>query len=252
MFSFTPYTAVIAFGGRTLRKDKNIAKYINSPESEILYTSKNLLRYLFCQTSIQKLQKCYFVEGYTDVIHYIKPELKTLWPRAEHPNTEQIRMIKRFSPQVTVLYDGDAAGIKASIRGIDMLLEEGLQVKVVLFPDGEDPDSYARKHSKEELSDFLKNSEQDFIAFKTSLLAEETKKDPIKRAQLISEVVASIAVIPDAISRTVYIEDAVKAKDRRGLLSDEVKKLRKKRQYGAYASESVYELNWSSQYFPDS
>ncbi len=244
---------VIAFGGRTLRKDKNIAKYINSPESEIYIKSKSLYGIYFAKSSISKLQKCYLVEGYTDVISLHQAGVENVVASSGTSlTTDQIRMIKRFSPQVTVLYDGDAAGIKASIRGIDMLLEEGLQVKVVLFPDGEDPDSYARKHSKEELSDFLKNSEQDFIAFKTSLLAEETKKDPIKRAQLISEVVASIAVIPDAISRTVYIEDcSQRLKIDEGILSDEVKKLRKKRQYGAYASESVYETEPGlPKYFP--
>jgi len=121
--------------------------------------------------------------------------------------TEQIRMIKRFSPQVTVLYDGDNAGIKASVRGIDMLLEEGLEVKVVLFPEGDDPDSYARKHSPQELKTFLEDSRQDFITFKASLLASELRDDPFERARLITDIVTSIAVIPDAISRTVYIEE---------------------------------------------
>jgi DNA primase len=193
------------------------------------------------------------VEGYTDVISLHQAGVENVVASSGTSlTTDQIRLIKRFSPQVTVLYDGDAAGIKASIRGIDMLLEEGLQVKVVLFPDGEDPDSYSRKHSKDELKDFLKESEQDFIAFKTQLLAEDTKRDPIKRAQLISEVVASIAVIPDAISRTVYIEDcSQRLKIDESILSQEVKKLRKKRQYGAYSSDTSFEQEPGlPKYFP--
>lgn len=234
---------IIAFGGRTLRTDKNIAKYINSPESEIYVKSRSLYGIYFAKSSIAKLQKCYLVEGYTDVISLHQAGVENVVASSGTSlTTDQIRLIKRFAPQVTVLYDGDSAGIKASIRGIDMLLEEGLQVKVVLFPDGEDPDSFARKHTTDELKDFLKNSEQDFIAFKTQLLAEETKRDPIKRAQLISEVVASIAVIPDAISRTVYIEDcSQRLKIDESILAQEVKKLRKKRQYGAYSSETSFE-----------
>lgn len=232
---------VIAFGGRTLRTDKNIAKYINSPESEIYVKSRSLYGIFFAKSAISKLQKCYLVEGYTDVISLHQAGVENVVASSGTSlTTDQIRLIKRFAPQVTVLYDGDAAGIKASIRGIDMLLEEGLQVKVALFPDGEDPDSFARKHTTEELKDFLQNAEEDFIAFKTQLLAEETRKDPIKRAQLISEVVASIAVIPDAISRTVYIEDcSQRLKIDESILAQEVKKLRKKRQYGAYSSDST-------------
>ncbi len=232
---------VIAFGGRTLRTDKNIAKYINSPESEIYVKSRSLYGIFFAKSAISKLQKCYLVEGYTDVISLHQAGVENVVASSGTSLTiDQIRLIKRFAPQVTVLYDGDAAGIKASIRGIDMLLEEGLQVKVALFPDGEDPDSFARKHTTEELKDFLQNAEEDFIAFKTQLLAEETRKDPIKRAQLISEVVASIAVIPDAISRTVYIEDcSQRLKIDESILAQEVKKLRKKRQYGAYSSDST-------------
>jgi len=244
---------VIAFGGRTLRTDKKVAKYINSPESEIYVKSRSLYGIFFAKSAISKLQKCYLVEGYTDVISLHQAGVENVVASSGTSlTTDQIRLIKRFSPQVTVLYDGDAAGIKASIRGIDMLLEEGLQVKVVLFPDGEDPDSYSRKHSTDELKDFLKESEQDFIAFKTQLLAEDTKRDPIKRAQLISEVVASIAVIPDAISRTVYIEDcSQRLKIDESILSQEVKKLRKKRQYGAYSSDSSFEQEPGlPKYFP--
>ena len=244
---------VIGFGGRTLRADKSVAKYINSPESEIYYKSKSLYGIFFAKSAISKQQKCYLVEGYTDVISMHQAGVENVVASSGTSlTTDQIRMIKRFAPQVTVLYDGDAAGIKASIRGIDMLLEEGLQVKVVLFPDGEDPDSYARKHSPDQLKEFLTNAEQDFIAFKTQLLATETKRDPIKRAQLISEVVASIAVIPDAISRTVYIEDcSQRLRIDESILADEVKKMRKKRQYGAYSADTSFDTEPGvPRYFP--
>lgn len=162
---------VIAFGGRTLRTDKSVAKYINSPESEIYIKSKSLYGIYFAKSSITRFQKCYLVEGYTDVISLHQAGVENVVASSGTSLTQdQIRLIKRFTPEVTVLYDGDAAGIKASIRGIDMLLEEGLTVKVVLFPDGEDPDSYARKHGGEKLKRFLSDSEEDFISFKTSLL----------------------------------------------------------------------------------
>ena len=227
---------VIAFGGRTLRSDKNIAKYINSPETEIYVKSKSLYGIYQAKSSIAKLQKCYLVEGYTDVISFHQAGVENVVASSGTSlTTEQIRLVKRFTPEVAVLYDGDPAGIKASLRGIDMLLEEGLRVKVVLFPDGEDPDSFARKKGPQALRKFLDESEEDFIAFKTRLLSDDTKKDPLKRAQLISEVVASISVIPDAISRAVYIEECSQRLNiAEEILSDEVKKLRKKKQYEAY------------------
>jgi len=245
---------VIAFGGRTLRTDKTLAKYINSPESEIYVKSRSLYGIFFAKSAISKLQKCYLVEGYTDVISLHQAGVENVVASSGTSlTTDQIRMIKRFAPEVTVLYDGDAAGIKASIRGIDMLLEEGLQVKVVLFPNGEDPDSYARGHTTEELKEFLRDAEQDFIAFKSNLLAEDTKRDPIKKAQLISEVVASIAVIPDAISRSVYIEDSSqRLKIDEKILAQEVRKLRQKRQYGAYSTDSTTESRtYTPEYFPN-
>ena len=245
---------VIAFGGRTLRTDKTLAKYINSPESEIYIKSKSLYGIYFAKSAISKLQKCYLVEGYTDVISLHQAGVENVVASSGTSlTTDQIRLIKRFAPEVTVLYDGDAAGIKASIRGIDMLLEEGLQVKVVLFPDGEDPDSYAKSHTTEELKDFLREAEQDFIAFKSTLLADDTKRDPVKRAQLISEVVASIAVIPDAISRSVYIEDcSIRLKIDEKILAQEVKKLRQKRQYGAYSTDSSVDNRvYTPEYFPN-
>lgn len=232
---------VIAFGGRTLRSDKTVAKYINSPETEIYIKSRTLYGIFFAKSSITKMQRCYLVEGYTDVLAFHKSGVDNVVASSGTSlTTEQIRLIKRFAPEVVVLYDGDAAGIKASLRGIDMLLEEGLRIKVVLFPDGEDPDSFARKNTPQVLKQFLEESQEDFIAFKTRLLSDETKKDPIKRAQLIQEVVASIAVIPDAISRAVYIEEcSTRLNISEEILSTEVKKLRKKRQYGAYSSELI-------------
>ena len=243
---------VIAFGGRTLRTDKGIAKYINSPETEIYIKSKSLYGIFFAKSAISKFQKCYLVEGYTDVISLHQAGIENVVASSGTSlTTDQIRLIKRFAPQVTVLYDGDSAGIKASIRGIDMLLEEGLQVKVVLFPDGEDPDSYSRKHSPDKVKEFLESSEEDFIAFKTKLLSSEAQKDPIKRAQLISEVVASIAVIPDAISRSVYIEECRQRLNiAESILAQEVRKLRKKRQYGVYSNEQERETI-VPEYFPD-
>lgn len=243
---------VIAFGGRTLRTDKGIAKYINSPETEIYIKSKSLYGIFFAKSAISKFQKCYLVEGYTDVISLHQAGIENVVASSGTSlTTDQIRLIKRFAPQVTVLYDGDSAGIKASIRGIDMLLEEGLQVKVVLFPDGEDPDSYSRKHSPDKVKEFLESSEEDFIAFKTKLLSSEAQKDPIKRAQLISEVVASIAVIPDAISRSVYIEECSQRLNiAESILAQEVRKLRKKRQYGVYSNEQERETI-VPEYFPD-
>ena len=222
---------IIAFGGRTLRTDKNIAKYINSPETEIYNKSRSLYGIYFAKSSIARLQKCYLVEGYTDVISLVQAGVENVVASSGTSLTsEQVRLIRRFAPSVTILYDSDPAGIKASLRGIDMLLEEGLQVRVVLFPEGEDPDSYARSNSSAQLKDFLERSEKDFIEFKIELLSQEADKDPIKRRQLINEVVTSISVIPDAITRAVYIEEcSIKLKFDQNLLARDVNKLRKVR-----------------------
>ncbi|MDX9781547.1 MAG: DNA primase [Bacteroidales bacterium] len=231
---------IIAFGGRTLRTDKNIAKYINSPETEIYNKSRSLYGIYFAKSAISRLQKCYLVEGYTDVISLVQAGVENVVASSGTSLTsEQVRLIRRFAPNVTILYDSDPAGIKASLRGIDMLLEEGLQVRVVLFPDGEDPDSYARGNSSAQLKDYLESSEKDFIEFKIELLSQEADKDPIKRRQLINEVVTSISVIPDAITRAVYIEEcSIKLKFDQNLLAREVNKLRKVRSpYGAYGKE---------------
>ena len=234
---------IIAFGGRTLRTDKSVAKYINSPESEIYSKSRSLYGVFFAKSAIARLQKCYLVEGYTDVVSLVQAGVENVVASSGTSLTsEQIRLIKRFAPQVTLLYDSDAAGIKASLRGIDMLLEEGLQVKVVLFPEGEDPDSYARKSTSAQLKDYLEKAERDFIEFKIELLSADADKDPIKRRQLINEVVTSISVIPDAITRAVYIEEcSIKLKFEQNLLAREVNKLRKVRHpYGGYQPADNY------------
>jgi DNA primase len=222
---------VIAFGARTLKQDKTIAKYLNSPESEIYSKSHVLYGIFFAKQAIVRQQKCYLVEGYTDVISMHQAGIENVVASSGTSlTTEQIKLIRRFTPNVTVLYDGDPAGIKASLRGIDMLLEEGLNVKVALFPDGDDPDSFSRKHTTSELENFLQSAEQDFISFKTKLLSDEAQHDPLKRAALISDVVHSIAAIPDNITRTVYVKECSRLMNiEEEILTTEVAKLRRKR-----------------------
>ena len=227
---------VIAFGGRKLRSDKEVAKYINSPESAIYVKNKVLYGIYEAKQAIAREQKCYLVEGYTDVISFHQAGIENVVSSSGTSLTVgQIQLLKRFTNNVTVLYDGDWAGIKASLRGIDMLLEEGLEIKVALFPDGEDPDSFAKKHTKEQLQEFLSGHEEDFISFKQRILAEEMSKDPLQRAKLIGEVVNSIAVIPDAIVRAVYIEQtAAKLNIKEELLQQEIAQLRRKKQSDNY------------------
>ncbi len=202
---------VIAFGGRIMKSEVKLAKYINSPESEIYHKSNVLYGIFFAKKAITQLDKCYLVEGYTDVISLHQAGIENVVASSGTALTpDQIRLVKRFTPNITVLYDGDSAGIKASLRGIDLILEEGLNVKVVLLPAGEDPDSYARNHSSSEVIDFIAKNEVDFIRFKTQLLLEEAKSDPVKRANLIREIIRSIAVIPDSITRSVYIKECTK------------------------------------------
>ena len=199
---------VVGFGGRTLRTDKNVAKYINSPESEIYHKSSVLYGFFQARKAIEQADKCFLVEGYTDVLSMYQAGIENVVASSGTSLTpDQIRLIKRFTPNITVLYDGDDAGIKASIRGIDLILEEGLSVKVVLLPDKEDPDSYSKKVSLSELKQFLKENEQDFIHFKVRLLLDEAKDDPVKRANLIVDIVRSIGSIRERISRDVYIKD---------------------------------------------
>jgi DNA primase len=197
---------VIAFGGRTLRTDKKIAKYINSPETDVYHKSNVLYGLYQAKKDIITLDVCYLVEGYTDVISLHQAGVNNVVASSGTSLTvEQIRLIKRYTPNLTIMYDGDAAGIKASFRGIDLVLEEGMNVRTVLFPDGEDPDSYSRKHGGEELKDYVKAHATDFIEFKTQLLVAETQGDPIRTAELIKEIIASIALIPDPIMRNLYV-----------------------------------------------
>lgn len=207
---------VVAFGGRVLSSQtKNVQmKYVNSPESEIYHKSKELYGIYFAKQAIVRQDRCFLVEGYTDVISMHQSGVENVVASSGTALTpEQIRLIHRFTNNITVLYDGDMAGIKASLRGIDMLLEEGMNVKICLLPDGDDPDSFARKHNATDFQAFINNHEVDFIRFKTNLLLEEAGKDPIKRASLISSIVKSIAVIPEEIVRSVYIRECSRLLD---------------------------------------
>ena len=200
---------VVAFGGRVLNTaDKKVAKYVNSPESEIYHKSRELYGIYFAKQAIVKQDKCFLVEGYTDVISMHQAGVENVVASSGTSLTSgQIRMIHRFTNNITVLYDGDMAGIKASIRGIDMLLEEGMNIKVMLLPDGDDPDSFARKHNATEFQEYIAAHEVDFIRFKTNLLMTDAGSDPYKRAALITDIVKSIAVIPEAIVRSEYIKE---------------------------------------------
>ena len=198
---------VIAFGGRTLRTDKTVAKYVNSPETEIYDKSRSLYGIWFAKSEMSRSDKCYLVEGYLDVLsmHQLGI-LNVVASSGTSLTVPQIRLIKKFTENVTIMYDGDSAGIKAAIRGIGLVLKEGLNVKVVLLPDGDDPDSYSRKHSLEEVRSFIAANEQDFIAFKTELLLDEAAGDPLKKANLINDIADTIALIPDAVKRSVYAQ----------------------------------------------
>ncbi|MCK4662407.1 MAG: DNA primase [Bacteroidales bacterium] len=199
---------VIGFGGRILKEDKKIAKYLNSPESDIYHKSKIVYGIFFAKNSIVKNDKCYLVEGYTDVLSLHQSKIENVVASSGTSlTTDQIRLIKRFTNNITVIYDGDEAGIKASLRGIDIILEEGMNVRVLLLPEGEDPDSFAKKHSAFEVNEFIVKNEKDFISFKTQILLDDAKSDPVKRANLITEIIRSVAVIPDKIIQSEYIKE---------------------------------------------
>jgi len=202
---------VIGFGGRILTSDKKLAKYINSPQTDIYDKSKTLYGLFQAKKTIIQNDNCFLVEGYTDVISMHQSGIENVVASSGTSLTvEQIKLIHRFTKNITILYDGDVAGIKASFRGIDLILEEGMNVRVLLFPDGDDPDSYSKKVTNEEFKDFISKNSKDFISFKTNLLYQDAQNDPIKRAELIKDIVESIAVIPDAINRTVYIKECSK------------------------------------------
>ncbi|MDI5896896.1 DNA primase [Flavobacterium yafengii] len=205
---------VLGFGGRILTNDKKAAKYLNSPESEIYHKSKVLYGIFQAKQSIAKLNNCYLVEGYTDVIQFNQSGIENVVASSGTALTpDQIRLVNRLTKNITVLFDGDAAGLRASIRGIDLILEEGMNVKVCTFPDGEDPDSFAKKTSYDDLVLYLENNAKDFIQFKASLLMNEAKNDPIKKADLIRDMVISISKIPDRIQREIYIQECSRIMD---------------------------------------
>lgn len=263
---------VIAFGGRTLRSDyktANIGKYVNSPETEIYDKSRSLYGIYFAKSEISKLDKCYLVEGYLDVLSMHQLGITNVVASSGTSLTvPQIRLIKKFTDNVTIMYDGDAAGIHAALRGIGLILKEGLNVRVVLLPDGDDPDSYSQKHNLEEVQAFLQANEQDFIEYKTDLLLGQSGNDPLKKAELINDIADTIALIPDQIKRAVYVqsaavkfginEDALYARilnTRQKMIDDERKeaereRMREERQARANASPQSAGANAGGQSVP--
>ncbi|MGZ3933152.1 MAG: DNA primase, partial [Bacteroidia bacterium] len=220
---------VIGFGGRILGSDKKLAKYINSPQTDIYDKSKVLYGLWYAKKAIQEKDACYLVEGYTDVISMHQSGIQNVVASSGTSLTvDQIKAIHRFTNNIIVLYDGDSAGEKASIRAIDLLLEEGMNVKVLMFPDNDDPDSFSKKVTAEEFLFYIENNVQDFIAYKTRSLFNETKHDPIKKATVIKDIVQSISLIPDAIIRSVYVKECsgIMAMDE-NVLQLEVNKLRR-------------------------
>ena len=205
---------VLGFGGRILSSEAKAAKYLNSPESDIYHKSKILYGIYHAKQFIAREDNCYLVEGYTDVIQLFQSNIRNVVASSGTALTpEQIRLVSRLTQNITVLFDGDAAGMRASLRGIDLILEQGMNVKVVAFPKGEDPDSFAKNHTHEELKEFLTQNAQDFIQFKVSLLMEEAQNDPVKKAGLIRDIIASISKIPNNIQREVYVQECAKIMD---------------------------------------
>ncbi|AMR31413.1 DNA primase [Mucilaginibacter sp. PAMC 26640] len=240
MFPIHSFTGrVIAFGGRTLKTDKNVPKYVNSPESEIYHKSNILYGLYFAKKSIREEDNCYLVEGYADVLSVSQAGIDNVVASSGTSLTaEQIKLISRFTKNITILYDGDAAGIKASLRGLDMILEQGLNVKVVSFPDGHDPDSYVRKLGTNAFKKHIEENKKDFILYKTDLLLKDAGKDPIKKADVIREVVESIAKIPDSIKASVFIKECshIMQIDERALLT-ELNKMRQAKAKKDYQQE---------------
>ena len=210
---------VLGFGGRILTNDKKAAKYLNSPESDIYHKSKVLYGIYHAKQYIAKEDNCYLVEGYTDVIQFHQSGIRnTVSSSGTALTSEQIRLINRLTKNITVLFDGDAAGMRAAIRGIDLILEQGMNVKVVVFPEGEDPDSFAKKNTQIKLEEYLEENSKDFMEFKASLLYQDAKNDPVKRANLIHDMVSSIAKIPNQIQQEVYVQECSRIMD----ISEEV------------------------------
>lgn len=221
---------VLGFGGRTLRSDKKTAKYLNSPESEIYHKSKILYGAYYARRAMVKEGKCLLVEGYTDVISMHQKGVENVVASSGTSLTEdQIRLIRRFTPNITIVYDSDPAGIKASLRGIDLILAQNMNVRIVMMPEGEDPDSFAKNNTREAIRSYIKENEEDFIRFKMRLMQEEAKEDPVKRAEMISNIVRSVSVISDEIKRSVYIKEcsSVLGVDEQTMYSE----MRKKRKH---------------------
>ena len=224
---------VLGFGGRTLRPEPKSAKYVNSPESEIYHKSRILYGIYQARKAITREDRCYLVEGYTDVMSLHEADIENVVASSGTSLTqEQVRLVKRFTQNITILYDGDPAGVKASVRGIDLVLEEGMNVKIVLLPNGEDPDSWSKKVSNEEFRKYLKENETDFIRFKVRLLLDEAENDPVQKAGLIRDIVNSIAVIPESITRTIYIKEcSLLMEVPEPILYHEVNKLRQNKSF---------------------
>lgn len=237
---------ILGFGGRILTSDKKAAKYLNSPESDIYHKSKILYGIYQAKKEIAKQDNCFLVEGYTDVISFNQSGLENVVASSGTALTaDQIRLVSRLTKNITVLFDGDAAGIRASLRGIDLILEQGMNVKVVQFPDGEDPDSFAKSHSHSELKTYLEDTAQDFINFKVSLLLKDSNNDPIKKAGVIRDIVFSISKIPDGIQREVYVQECARIMDisERVLFSELAQILSKERKSQAVKSNTKSNFN---------
>jgi|TARA_B110000208_G_scaffold85624_1_gene108510 DNA primase len=237
---------ILGFGGRILTSDKKAAKYLNSPESDIYHKSKILYGIYQAKKEIAKQDNCFLVEGYTDVISFNQSGVENVVASSGTALTsDQIRLVSRLTKNITVLFDGDAAGIRASIRGVDLILEQGMNVKVVQFPDGEDPDSFAKSHSDSELKTYLEDAAQDFINFKVSLLLKDSKNDPIKKAGVIRDIVMSISKIPDGIQREVYVQECARIMDisERVLFSELAQMLSKERNAKTIKSKTKSNFN---------
>ena len=244
---------VLGFGGRILTNDKKAAKYLNSPDSDIYHKSNVLYGIHYAKQTIAREDNCYLVEGYTDTITLNQCGIENVVSSSGTALTEnQIRLINRLTKNITILFDGDAAGIRASLRGIDLILEQGMNVRVLMFPNGDDPDSYAKKVPKEELKEYLDNNSQDFINFKVSLLMEEAKADPVKKAGLIRDIVISISKIPDRIQREVYIQECSRIMDiSENVLFNELAQIDNKTQREASKSTTRTTSSFNSGNRPD-
>ncbi|MEN9742907.1 MAG: hypothetical protein RLZZ65_712 [Bacteroidota bacterium] len=240
---------VLGFGGRTLLSDKKVAKYFNSPESIIYNKSEILYGLYFAKGDIVKYDECLLCEGYTDVISMHQAGIQNVVSSSGTSLTkEQVKLVSRYTKNLTILYDGDAAGIKASFRGIDLILEEGMNVKVVLFPDGEDPDSFAKSRSHAELEDYIKTHKQDFISFKAGVLLADGNPDPILRAGLIKDIVHSVSLIPDQITRSVYVQQLSQQFDiSESIVQSELLQLRKQSMSKQYQDPAINEIVLPSQ-----